>query len=126
MGNETFSSQCREDGSITVSSGKRLTIENAADFAKCITEALATSNRVEVEFDEKLEADVTALQILCSACKTAAVKRNTFTHHGPQTKSMRELIAKAGAERLGPCSHNHGNLCIWFGGQENGKSNYDC
>lgn len=118
MENQTFSSKGREDGSITVSSGERLTIENAADFATCIREALAASPRVAVEFAATVEVDLAALQILCSACKTAAAEGKSLTHQGPATEFWRQLIVSAGAERLGSCRHNNNNPCIWFGGKQ--------
>lgn len=118
MENQTFSSQSREDGTIVISSGERLTLENAADTTKCISEALAASPRVAVEFAATVEVDLTALQILCSACKTAAAEGKSLTHQGADMESWRQLIVSAGAERLAPCRHNNNNPCIWFGGKQ--------
>lgn len=120
MENHTASSKEHEGGSTTILSGPRLTIENAADFAARIREAMATAKVVTVEFEANLEVDVTVLQILCSACKTAAVESKTLTYQGSGTQDLRQLITAAGGERSGPCRHNNGNQCIWFGGYENG------
>ncbi len=112
------SKKCRKNGSVTIKSGERLTIENAADFATSIREALAASQKVIIEFDVNVEADITALQVLCSACKTAAAEGKPLTRQGDDSESLRQLIISAGAKRLGPCSHNNGNTCIWFGGTQ--------
>ena len=116
MEKKTLSSTCRENVSIMISSGERLTIENAAAFVACLRDALACSPCVAVEFDADVEVDVTTLQILCSACKTAAAEGKTLTHHGPGAESLQRLIASAGAERLDHCRHNNNNPCIWFSG----------
>jgi len=118
MENKAFSSQRHEDGSITISSGKRLSIENANDFAMCLSEALAASQRVDIAFDANAEADITTMQILCSACKTAAAEGKTLTHQGFGTESLRKLVVAIGAENHGICKHNNDNLCIWFGGND--------
>jgi anti-anti-sigma regulatory factor len=116
MDKKTLSAMSREDGSIIISSGGDLTIANAALFVGCIWDALATSRQVVIEFDADVEVDVTTLQVLCSACKTAAATGRTLAHQGPGTKSLRRLSATAGAERLDRCRHNNDNPCIWFGG----------
>jgi len=116
MENTSFASKCHEDGSITINSGGRLTIENAADFISCLSEALATSQQVAIEFDSNVEVDITALQILCSACKTAAEEGKTFTRLGSGAESWQQLIISAGAECHGACRHNNNNPCSWFGG----------
>ena len=115
MERQTLSRTHREDGTIAISSGARLTIENATDFVQCFGEALAASQAVAMEFDATVEVDITVLQTLCSACKTAAAGGKTLSHQGPGTESLRQLIVSAGAERLGACRHNNGNPCPWFG-----------
>lgn len=117
MAQQTFASTYRADGGITISSGKRLSIENAADFGRCVRTALATAQTVTLEFDPEVEVDISILQTLCSACKTAAAEHKTLTYQGSDPASLRQLIVTAGAERLGPCRHNNGNPCQWFGGK---------
>ena len=118
MENKVFASQGHEDGSITIRSGARLSIENAADFARCLSEALASSERVFIDFEANVEADVSTLQILCSACKTAAAKGKSVMHQGAGLEALRQLIISAGAEGHGACAHNNDRLCVWIGGDE--------
>src|SRR6185369_5580573 len=94
-----LNSSYRENGEIIITSGDRLTIENAADFARLVREALEASKNVAVEFEPALEIDITGLQILCSACKTAAAVGKTFSYHGPQPEALAALISASGAER---------------------------
>ena len=118
MENQTFSSQHHEDGRITIKSGTRLSVEHAAEFAACIREALTTFQQVAIEFDANVEGDITTLQILCSACRTAAAEGKAFTQAGPLPDSLHPLFQAVGAERHGACQHNHDNPCLWFGGTE--------
>jgi ABC-type transporter Mla MlaB component len=108
----------KEGEGIVINSGELLTIETAADFARRIGAALAVSQQVTVNFAAKVEMDVTALQTLCSACKTAAAEGKILTQQGVGTDSLRQLIAAAGAQLHGPCKHNNSNPCIWFGGEQ--------
>ena len=116
MENQSFSSQSHEDGSITINSGDRLTIENAADFISCISTALAASQHVALEFNLVVDVDITALQILCSACKTATEEGKTFTHLGSLSAPWRQMVISTGAGRHVSCKHNDSNPCNWFGG----------
>ena len=111
-----LNSSCRENGDIIITSGARLTIENAADFSRIIREALETSKNVAIEFEPSVELDITGVQLLCSACKSAASCGKSFSYHGPQPKALAEIISSSGAERHAVCKHNNDSTCIWFGG----------
>lgn len=111
-----LNSSYRENGEIVITSGDRLTIENSADFARLVREALDASRNVAIEFEPTVEIDITGLQILCSACKTASAGGKTFTYHGQQPESLADIITVSGAERRAVCKHNNDLTCIWFGG----------
>ncbi len=116
MDNPGFARQCRDDGTLVISTGDHLTIANATDFSLCLRQALASAATVEVEFAAGVEVDITTLQILCSACKTAATEGRRLSARGAGIEALRQLIVAAGSERPGPCRLNHNNPCIWFGG----------
>ncbi len=115
-----LNSSCREDGDIIISSGDRLTIENAADFARIVHEALGSSKNVAIEFESTVEIDITGIQIICSACKSAALKGSSFSYLGMRPQALADLIITSGAERHALCKHNNNATCIWFGGNNNG------
>lgn len=118
MAKQTPASKGQKEGSSTIASGTRLTIENAADFAKRIGEALVACKTVAIALDAKAAMDVTTLQVLCSACKTATAEGKSLTPQGAGPESLRQLIVAAGAQRHGPCQHNNSNPCLWFGGEQ--------
>ena len=111
-----LNSSVRENGEIIVTSGTRLTIENASELSRIIREALEATHLVAVEFDPEVEIDITGVQILCSACKSAANSGKVFSYHGPQPKALADIISSSGAERHAVCKHNNNSPCIWFGG----------
>lgn len=111
-----LNSSVRENGEIIVTSGDRLTIENAAEFTRIIREALEAAHLVAVEFEPAVEIDITGVQILCSACKSAADSGKVFSYHGPQPQALTDIITSSGAERHSACKHNNNSSCIWFGG----------
>lgn len=111
-----LNSSVREGGETIITSGGRLTIESAADFSRIIREALDASHLVALEFEPGVEVDITTVQILCSACKSAANSGKIFTYHGLKPQALSDIISSCGAERHSVCKHNNESTCIWFGG----------
>jgi anti-anti-sigma regulatory factor len=111
-----LTSSCRENGEYVISSGDRLTIETAGDFARLIREGLEASQKVSVEFEPEVAIDITGVQILCSACKTAAANGASFSFQGVRPRSLTDIIEACGAERRAACKQNNNSNCIWFGG----------
>jgi anti-anti-sigma regulatory factor len=111
-----LNSSVRENGDIIITSGTSLTIETASEFSRIVREALEASQNVVVEFDPAVEFDITGIQILCSACKSAARSGKTFSCHGLLPKALAGLIAVSGSERHSVCKHNNNTTCSWFGG----------
>ena len=98
-----------------IDTGPRLTIETVADCQQRIRLGLNEATTVVLAFDPELEIDITALQLLCSACKTAAAEGKQFTYRGPPPKALLDLIAAAGAERHEHCVNNN-SACFRKGG----------
>ena len=111
-----LTSTCLENGDTLINSGDRLTIESATDFMRLLREGLAASRNLSVEFEAEVEIDITGIQLLCSACKTAAASGKTFSFQGPRPRALEELIEACGAGRHAACKHNLDSACICFGG----------
>jgi hypothetical protein len=105
-----------------IGTGARLTIETIADFQQRIRLGLNEATTVVLEFDPELELDITALQLFCSACKTAAAEGKRFTYRGQPPKALLELIAAAGAERHEHCINNNSECFRKVGGLEQWQS----
>ena len=104
------------DGESIISSGSRLTIENASDFLNIIREGFESSDRIAIDFEPSVEIDITGLQLLCSACRSAAGAGKTFFYKGLQPQALTDIIKLCGAERNSACKQNSDSTCIWFGG----------
>ena len=111
-----LNSSVRENGEIIVTSGSRLTIENAAEFSRILCEALDASKNVTVEFEPDVEIDITGVQVICSACKKAAQDGSMFLYNGTQPQALVDIIASSGAERNTICKYNNNSNCLWFRG----------
>jgi hypothetical protein len=101
-----------------IGSGDRLTIETTGDFARQIREGLAEADSVVIEFADEVELDITALQLFCSACKTAAAMNKSFIHRGPLPQSLPSLAAAAGSERFEQCTSSNMSCFRQFGGMK--------
>ena len=111
-----LNSSVRENGDVFITSGKSLTIENAAEFSRILREALEAAKLVAIEFEPDVAIDITGVQVLCSACKSAAQGGKKITYRGPQPQAMTDIIFNSGAGRHAVCKHNNNSTCIWFGG----------
>ncbi|HIJ94806.1 MAG TPA: STAS domain-containing protein [Desulfuromonadales bacterium] len=111
-----INSSSRENGDIVITSGDRLTIENAAEFSRIAREALTTAHVVTVEFEPDVAIDITGIQLICSACRSASAVGKVFTCRGSQPHSLAEIISSSGAERNVACKYNNDSSCFWFGG----------
>lgn len=88
---------------LVLDSGPQLTIETIGDFAAKIRAALAEADSLAIAFPSEVELDITALQLFCSACKTAAEAGKSLIYQGPLPAALQRLAAESGAERHDRC-----------------------
>ena len=105
-----------QDNERVVSSGRRLTIETITDFIQCLRNGLAEATTVVIEFEPNVEMDITALQALCSACKTAAAEGKQLIPRGSPPLALLDLVVAAGAENHEECSLDTTFCFRQFGG----------
>lgn len=91
-------SRTQQDTEAVIASGERLTIETTAEFVQSIRRGLAGATTVVLEFKPDVEVDITALQVFCAACKTAAAEGKKFIYRGSLPPVLLDLAAAAGAE----------------------------
>jgi hypothetical protein len=101
---------------LILDSPAQLTIETIGDFAAKIRAALSERTAVALRFSAEVELDITALQLLCSACKTAGEAGKSFSYHGPLPQALLSLAAASGAERHDKCPIDSSNCFRKFGG----------
>jgi STAS domain len=89
---------------LILDSPAQLTIETIGDFAAKVRSALNEQTAVAIRFPAAVELDITALQLFCSACKTAGEAGKSFSYHGPLPDALLSLTAASGAERHDRCA----------------------
>lgn len=116
---QTANNSPLSDNERVISTTSRLTIETVADCGQRIRQGLAEANTVVIVFEPEMEIDITALQLFCSACATAAAEGKQCLYRGQPPRALIDLLAAAGAERHQHCSKNHNTTCFRLvGGQE--------
>lgn len=84
-------------------SGDCLTIETINDFVQQLRSALAEADTVTIDFRDDVELDITALQVFCSACQTAAIAGKKIVRSGHLPETLQQLAIAAGSERRDFC-----------------------
>jgi len=111
----------RNGGDVVIVAGGRLTFSRAGSFHTILMEALAGSGRVDLFLHDVDEADLTFLQLLCSAHRTAASQGTVFSLGGLDAAGpVLRLIQAAGAQRGAGCPEG----CLWasvFAAAEQGR-----
>jgi len=94
-----------------VTAGGRLTTSEAGRIHRALLEAFAGSRRVELALADVQEADLSFLQLLCAAHRSAASLQVAFSMSGLESaQPVRRLIREAGAERGLGCPEG----CLWL------------
>ena len=99
-----------------LTTGDRLTIETIAEFIGRLRKGLDAATTVFLKFDPQMEMDITALQALCSACKTAAAEGKQLIPRGSPPQALLDLVVAAGAESHEGCSIDTTSCFRQFGG----------
>ena len=109
-----------EDGlSVTISVNGRLTIDTCGEFQQTLTDALnGSTRRVALDMELLEEADLTALQLVCSACKTSTLLERCFVSWNDLPDCLVSIVNSLGVSNIAHCHKNMNEQCIWFGGEE--------
>ena len=98
-----------EDGAVVTVDG-RLTASQAGRLHQLLLEAFESAGRVELSLRNVQEADVSFLQLLCAAHRTAVARGVAFTVSGLMSSDpVLRLIRAAAAERGLGCPAE----CLW-------------
>jgi anti-anti-sigma regulatory factor len=117
MGVATINVNVSDDGvqaRVTVSGS--VTIENSVDFRQALMAAFDQAAWVALDIRRLDEADITAAQVICSACKTAAALERCLVAEGETPECLIDFGKSIGAPRGLACSQNNNESCNWFGG----------
>lgn len=103
---------------VTVEVSGALTIERSGEFRQTLTDALAGAQHVILDAGHLHEIDIPALQLICSACKTAAAANKTFTFAESPPECLMTLEKGIGICQDNPCNETGNTSCILSGGMK--------
>jgi len=116
MSAENIIRQVASDGVSTVTLRGALNIETSAELHHALLESLNESQRVVLDARQLEGIDITCLQVICSACKTATTEKRSFECEGKIPECLDALRGSIGAGQKGSCNQNPHEACIRFGG----------
>ena len=113
----TIEKNANPDGSITILIGGTLSIETSGELHRALSDALDESQQVSVNLRALEGIDMTSMQIMCSACKSAAKMGRGYDYNSDfMPACLVSFISSIGGPQKLPCRHKENKPCIWFGG----------
>jgi anti-anti-sigma regulatory factor len=112
MNSETTS---LDDGHILTLRGE-LTIARAEELKAALSESLQGGASVRIQLADAGAVDLSCLQLLCSAHRTAAALGKSLTLEGEVPPMIRQAMKYAGFTRKKGCSFSPHTDCLGCGG----------
>ncbi|MBF0558031.1 MAG: STAS domain-containing protein [Nitrospirae bacterium] len=102
-----------EEESVVVDLSGNLTVENAAALKEVLMSALSRSQRIIVNLEHVEDADLSGLQLLCSAHRISTHLNKNVALAGPCSETFMEALETAGFLRHDGCSLDTQKTCLW-------------
>lgn len=107
-----------QGGTLVLKVEGELTIPYAGEFRGALVDAFDAAGRVIVNLAGVSAVDVTGLQLLCSAHRSACNREKWLGVEGLTNPVLAEAAGFAGFRRHVGCAVDVGKSCIWIGGYE--------
>jgi len=101
----------RGDEQVMVVKGS-LCMENAASLRDSLRETLQQVDHVIFEADSLDNISFGCIQLLCSACRTASLRKKQFSIVSPQIELLRKRLVEAGYSKTGAGCSVRNSACI--------------
>jgi len=93
-------------------------VAHATDLKDALIQSLEMAETVEINLNDVTGIDLSCLQLLCSAHRTAAKKGKTLTIKDPALPMYIEARKKAGFMYSKSCRFVTTDDCLWVGGNK--------
>ncbi len=90
-----------------------LTVSHAAEIKHILMNALTDADQVLIDFGNVTNADLSSLQLLCSAHKTASSMNKHLLCAGRLPDALRKAAEEAGYARSVGCRLDCKKSCLW-------------
>jgi anti-anti-sigma regulatory factor len=104
------------DNDLNISIQGRLCIDTAQELLVLLKEHLNNASRVIIDPAGVTETDLSGVQLICSACRTALTQHKRFNFKNDLPDCMKKTVESIGLQRSVTCKHNADMACIWSGG----------
>jgi len=94
-----------------------MTIQHADEIKKVLLEALAGNDRLQLELEGISEVDLTGLQLICAAHRSAIKLGKRFLVNFSVNEPIKTIVQDAGFIRHIGCSIDISKTCVWTGGE---------
>ncbi len=106
--------QSGKQGTITLDGN--LTVAQAEGLRTLLIKALIDAERVRVDFGTVTDVDLSCIQLLCSAHRSAGRMKRSFSLSGDWPEPFKKIVEEAGYSRLAGCRLDVGHSCLWVRG----------
>jgi len=90
-------------------------VERARELKQVLTEALKSADRIVLDLQYLAEADLSCLQLLCSAHGASFRLGKTLALHEKKSESFKRVVRDSGFKRNMGCDKAPGAHCLWIG-----------
>lgn len=99
-----------------------LTFETIKEMQAALASILKEAQSVTLDFSTVQEADISCLQLLCSAHRTAGTLGKSLQLAENRSAAFQQAAQAAGYQRHIGCALDRMNSCFWVERREKGKS----
>lgn len=102
-----------KDEMVTLQWSGDLTVRRIAELKTQVQQALAAATHVCIELADDAECDMTLLQLLCAAHRTASRQDKALQLCGEIPPQFKMVMNLAGFSRHVGCTFDTGESCLW-------------
>jgi ABC-type transporter Mla MlaB component len=90
-----------------------LTIRRITELKEQMQKALAVATQVSIAIAAEAECDLTVLQLLCAAHRTASRQGKILMLYGEIPEQFKMIMKLAGFSRHIGCARDQSGCCVW-------------
>jgi ABC-type transporter Mla MlaB component len=105
--------QSGDEGMLTLNG--KLTIDHAAELRGNLIKTMEKANHLTIRIENVTEVDLSCLQLLCSAHRTAVSLKKNLTLNIPGRGIFPDTVKTAGYSRSCGCALSPDKSCLWVG-----------
>ncbi|HSQ78774.1 MAG TPA: STAS domain-containing protein [Nitrospirota bacterium] len=103
--------QSGKQGNITLDGN--LTVSQAGEVRMLLIKALIDAEQVRVDFGSVTDIDLSCLQLLCSAHRSASRMKKSVSLSDDWPELFKKTVEEAGYSRLAGCHLDVDHSCLW-------------